>query len=476
MHKLLEHSKQRTVEPAAAQISLCTAHTLPTLSTARNAVHTNPTAASATAHSGFAAGSSSTGKLPDSLHAAAGAAEKSEEERGRAESNEEKQGRSAAAAWLAAAGLPQYAAAFIAAGYDDQDTLSALSTADLIQIEAFTKTLILPGHKRRLVQLAQKLASSSSSSISGGGGVVVVGEGVGREVVVVRDVVAGAGTGREDRKRAAGGGVGSAAESPSAKVRVVTPLKVLEYQSNHDEDPNVNSHHCFARRSVTNNPLFTPSPKFREERFSIETATTSNEGEIEYHDDNNTSLSRYNTASSSDIRAELESDEGEGQSTAYSPTHSTNAKTLTLTRTLSRARSPVNAEAQSRSVNGGAVEAEASTSGARAQVGLLRARTWDGNKSERMEALQDLDARLRRHNALSVQSLDRGPAKDALRMEVHKLKQQLSVLQQSHRQYHCSYLSCLLTSVLPSCLALIVAIAYHHIGRAPAGCKSRGDN
>lgn len=53
--------------------------------------------------------------------------------------------------WLEELGLPQYARAFVKAGYDDQELLGALDESDLDIIQRHVGIEILPGHRKKML-------------------------------------------------------------------------------------------------------------------------------------------------------------------------------------------------------------------------------------------------------------------------------------------------------------------------------------
>ncbi len=59
--------------------------------------------------------------------------------------------------WLGGLELPQYVAAFNAAGFDDLSTIAHLDTADLDNISAAGGITILPGHRKKLLLAAPRL-------------------------------------------------------------------------------------------------------------------------------------------------------------------------------------------------------------------------------------------------------------------------------------------------------------------------------
>ena len=70
---------------------------------------------------------------------------------------------------LASVGLGQYAAAFESAGYDDADSLAALTEADLGEIAAFARITIPPGHRKKLL-LASRTWRAEARSEPGAAG------------------------------------------------------------------------------------------------------------------------------------------------------------------------------------------------------------------------------------------------------------------------------------------------------------------
>ena len=65
--------------------------------------------------------------------------------------------------------LGQYAAAFESAGYDDADSLAALTEEDLGEIAAFARITIPPGHRKKLL-LASRTWRAEARSEAGAAG------------------------------------------------------------------------------------------------------------------------------------------------------------------------------------------------------------------------------------------------------------------------------------------------------------------
>ena len=70
---------------------------------------------------------------------------------------------------LASVGLGQYAAAFESAGYDDADSLAALTEDDLGEIAAFARITIPPGHRKKLL-LASRTWRAEARNEAGAAG------------------------------------------------------------------------------------------------------------------------------------------------------------------------------------------------------------------------------------------------------------------------------------------------------------------
>lgn len=71
---------------------------------------------------------------------------------------ETKKPDSEARKWLSSIGLPQYAEAFEASGYDDWLQLSQLDDLDLDAVEQAGKMQMLPGHRKKLLIASRMLA------------------------------------------------------------------------------------------------------------------------------------------------------------------------------------------------------------------------------------------------------------------------------------------------------------------------------
>jgi SAM domain (Sterile alpha motif) len=59
--------------------------------------------------------------------------------------------------WLTELGLSKYVDPFLKAGYDDLSMLSDLHEADLLSIEKYTASHILPGHRKKILSAARQL-------------------------------------------------------------------------------------------------------------------------------------------------------------------------------------------------------------------------------------------------------------------------------------------------------------------------------